>query len=48
MRLKIDLNGSLRMREIVYEFVTIAGQHGVWVEIVRRGESAIALGLVLR
>jgi len=48
MRLKIDLSGSLCMREIIYGFVTIAGRHGVWIEIIRRGEIAISLGLILR
>lgn len=48
MRLKIDLNGSRREREIVYGFVAVGGRHGVWVEIVRKGERAISLGLVLR
>ena len=48
IRLKIDLKGSLRMREIVFGFITVAGRHGVWVEIIRKGETAISLGLVLR
>ena len=48
MRLKIDLNSSLRMREIVFGFITVAGRHGVWVEIIRMGETAISLGLILR
>lgn len=48
MRLKIDLSGSCVTREVVYGFVSVAGRHGVWIEIVRKGERAISIGLVLR